>query len=36
MNVNRYRQAAVAAAAELGGAIAELEMLAATPLGGVQ
>jgi outer membrane protein, heavy metal efflux system len=36
MNVNRYRQAAVVAAAELGRAIAELEMLAATPLGGVQ
>ena len=36
MNVNRYRQAAVAATAELGRAIAELEMLAATPLGGVQ
>jgi outer membrane protein TolC len=32
MNVNRYRQAAVSAAAELGQAIAELEMLTATPL----
>jgi outer membrane protein TolC len=32
MNVNRYRQAAVTAAAELGQAIAELEMLTATPL----
>jgi hypothetical protein len=31
MNVNRYRQAAVSAAAELGQAIAELEMLTATP-----
>jgi hypothetical protein len=35
--VNRYRLAAVAAAAELGQAIAELEMLTATSLlsGGV-
>jgi cobalt-zinc-cadmium efflux system outer membrane protein len=32
MNVNRYRQAAVGAAAELGQAVAELEMLTATPL----
>ena len=32
MNLNRYRQAAVAAAAELGQAISELEMLTATPL----
>lgn len=32
MNVNQYRQAAVNAAAELGQAIAELEMLTATPL----
>jgi outer membrane protein, heavy metal efflux system len=31
MNVNRYRQAAVSSAAELGQAIAELEMLTATP-----
>ncbi|HEU5040673.1 MAG TPA: TolC family protein, partial [Gemmatimonadales bacterium] len=38
MNVNRYRLAAVAAAAELGQAIAELEMLTATSLlsGGVR
>jgi outer membrane protein TolC len=36
MNVNRYRQAAVAATAEFGQAIAELEMLTATPLGGEQ
>jgi outer membrane protein TolC len=36
MNVNRYRQAAVAATAEFGQAIAELEMLTATPLGGAQ
>jgi outer membrane protein TolC len=32
MSMNRYRQAAVTAAAELGQAIAELEMLTATPL----
>jgi outer membrane protein TolC len=32
MNVNTYRLAAVVAAAELGEAIAELEMLTATPL----
>jgi outer membrane protein TolC len=32
MNVNQYRQAAVNAAAELGQAVAELEMLTATPL----
>lgn len=32
MSVNTYRQAAVTAAAELGEAIAELEMLTATPL----
>jgi outer membrane protein TolC len=32
MSVNRYRQAAVTAAAELGQSIAELEMLTATPL----
>ena len=38
MNVNRYRQAAVTAAAELGQAVAELEMLTAMPLldGGVR
>jgi outer membrane protein TolC len=32
MNVNRYRQSAVTAAAELGLALSELEMLTATPL----
>ena len=32
MNVNRYHQAAIAATAELGQAIAELEMMTATPL----
>ncbi|HET8623392.1 MAG TPA: TolC family protein, partial [Gemmatimonadales bacterium] len=32
MSVNRYRQAVVTATAELGQAIAELEMLTATPL----
>ncbi|HEY9507244.1 MAG TPA: TolC family protein [Gemmatimonadales bacterium] len=38
MNVNSYRQAAVVAAVELGQAVAELEMLTATPLlmGGVR
>lgn len=32
MSVNRYQQAAIAATAELGQAIAELEMMTATPL----
>jgi len=32
MNLNRYRQAVVTATAELGKALAELEMLTATPL----
>ena len=32
MNLNRYRQAAVTATAERGKALAELEMLTATPL----